>query len=136
MANRNFSEKQLSLEKAVVHLYAHITFGASGAPTLDTANSKGVVSVTKGTTGLYTLQLGTNAASLDKYTKLLMIKHAFDATGNSGTAPAAPGMFLTANAVATAGTLQVEFNAAGTATNPASTEGVFLEIILGNTSAI
>jgi hypothetical protein len=138
MSNRYYNQFQATLAPKVVSLYAHVTFGASGAPTLDTANSKGIVSVTRNAAGKYTFVFGTKAGMLDTYNKLLMVKHVFDASGNSGTAPASPSMFILANSVATAGTcsLQVEFNAAGTATDPASGEGVYMEFIFKDSTAV
>jgi hypothetical protein len=137
MSNRCMNQFPLTLEKRVIKLFAHITFGASGAPTLDTANSKGIVSVTRISAGKYTFVFGTKTGMLDTYYKLLGVKHLFDATGNSGTAPASPGMYLTGNAVATVGTstLQVVFNSAGTATDPASGEGVYLEFTFKDSTA-
>lgn len=134
MANRRFNQFRYSLVSKVVDIFAHVTFGASGAPTLDAANSKGVVSVTRNSAGKYTFVFGTQAGMLDVYANLLMAKHFFDATGNSGTAPASPGMYLTGNSVATAATCsaQVVFNAAGTATDPASTEAVFIVFTFKN----
>lgn len=45
MANRNFTPVNFALEKNVIHLFANVTFGATGVPTLDTNNSKGVCAV-------------------------------------------------------------------------------------------
>lgn len=137
MANRNFTQFSFTMERQVVSLYAHVTFGASGAPTLDTANSKGVVSVARNSAGKFTFVFGTQTGMLDVYNKLLCVKHVFDASGNSGTAPAAPGMFMLANNVATFGTcsIQLEFNAAGTSTDPASGEGVYIEFVMKNSTA-
>lgn len=134
MANRYFRQFVNTVEPQVVKLFARVTFGSSGAPTLVAASSKGIKSISRVSAGKYTITLG-NAAVTDTYNALLMVKHLFDETANSGTAPVSPSMFLTANAVATAGTLQVVFNAAGTATDPASTEAVMLEITLKNSSA-
>lgn len=124
----------LTAEPSVVNIFAYVTFGATGAPTLVAAKSKGVKTIARNSAGLYTITLG-NAQGVDIYNSLLMIKHVFDESGNSGTAPVSPSMFLVANSVASAGTLQIEFNTAGTATDPASTEAVFLQIILKNSSA-
>ena len=137
MANRFMNQFPLALEQKVVNLFAHVTFGSTGAPTLDKANSKGIVSVTRNSAGKYTFVFGTTTASLDVYYKLLCVKHVFDATGNSGTAPASPGLYITGNSVATVGTcsLQVVFNAAGTATDPASGEGVYLQFIFKDSTA-
>lgn len=42
MANRDFSPVNFAMEKNVVYLSSHITFGSTGVPTLDTQNSKGI----------------------------------------------------------------------------------------------
>lgn len=139
MSNRYTTQFVNTLSKGITCLYARVTFGAAGAPTIDRTGfqSQGIVSVTRNGTGLYTIVFGTQAGMLDVYFKLLMVKHSFDESGNSGTAPVAPGMFLVANSVATAATcsLQVQFNAAGVATDPAANEAVFLEFTLKNSTA-
>jgi hypothetical protein len=139
MSNRHFrSSSVFSMEKDVKQLFAHVTFGATGAPTLDAANSKGVASITRSSAGKYVVTMGTpassQAATADKYKKLLIAKHVFDASGNSGTAPAAPGMYVVSQAAATAGTVTIQFNAAGTATDPASGEAVWLQFIFGDST--
>lgn len=128
MANRLFnSQFRYGFERMPVSLFAKITFGAAGAPTL--SNALGIKSVVRNSAGDYTITLQ------DNYNRLLMVKHVFDETSNSGTAPASPGMFIKSNQVSAATpTLEVVFNAAGTATDPASTEIVLLEIILNNSS--
>lgn len=141
MANRFWNTPSFQLEKGVVRLYAHITFGASGAPTLVTAHSKGFTSVTKNATGKYTLQFGQNhtgsATALDTYYRVLSVNALWDATGNSGTAPTAPLVTLIANAVGTAGSasFQLTTQSVGqTATSPASGEGLYVEIHLSNSN--
>jgi hypothetical protein len=137
MANRYFTNQQFALEKSVVSLFARVTFGATGAPTLVVSQSKGISSITRVSAGKYTIVLGAGV-SLDTYPKLLMARHVFDESGNGGTAPAAPSMFVAANATATANvaSLTVTFNTAGTATDPASGEAVLLELTLGNSTAL
>lgn len=135
MANRYFRQFVNTTEPVIVQLYARITFGATGAPTLVAASSKGIRSVTRNSAGVYTIVMG-NAATIDTYKQLMFIKHVFDESSNSGTAPTAPGMYILANNVAAAaGSIQIEFNSAGTATDPASTEAVYLEITLKNSTA-
>lgn len=139
MANRYMTQFQLTLEKKVSTIFAHVTFGATGAPTLDAANSKGVVSVTRNSAGKYTFVFGTKAGMLDTYNKLLGVDMVLDATGNAGAAPAAPNLYLVGNSVAVAGTcsLQVQFtNSAGTATDPASGEGVYIAFTFKDSTAI
>ena len=141
MANRYFKWMWRSLETEVKSVFAHVTFGATGAPTLDTVNSKGVLSVTRNSAGVFTFVFGTNSgptgnAAQDTYVKVLGIKHLFDESV-TGSAPAAPGMYMSANNIATHGTasIQLTFNAAGTATDPASTEGVYVTFIFGDSTA-
>lgn len=139
MANRNWVLPSFQLEKQVVRLYARVTFGATGAPTLDTKNSKGVLSITRNSAGKYTLVFGTNSASLDYYYKLLGVKVEWDATGNSGTVPAAPLVYLTGNSVATASTCSLQLqcdNVSQVATDPASGEACLIEITLSNSGAM
>lgn len=135
MANRYFRQFMASPEPAVVKVFGKVTFGSSGAPTLVTASSKGIKSIVRNSAGKYTITLGTVGLQTDTYNALLNVQHLFDASGNSGTAPAAPEMFLLANSVASAGTLQIEFAAAGVSTDPANLEAVYLEITLKNSSA-
>jgi hypothetical protein len=143
MANRWLNQFTKAFQKEVVHVFARVTFGASGAPTLVQGNpplSSGILSVTRNSTGVYTFVFGTqiNAVNnIDVYPYLLRISHVWDESGNSGTAPLAPALFIKANSVATAGTgsVQVVFNSAGTATDPASGEAVYLDFVMRNSNA-
>lgn len=134
MANRRYrSQFRFSMHKDPTDIFARVTFGASGAPTLDTANSPGIVSVTRNSAGNYTFVFGTNTQlALDTYNYLLSVEHRFV----TPTAPAAPGMYVSANAISTVGTASItlQFNAAGTATDPGSGEQVLLDFILRNSS--
>jgi hypothetical protein len=66
MADRSFHRHLGSLEIDVVTLYANVSIGATGAPTLNTSpGSKGITSVTRNSAGDYTFQFD------DKYQKLL-----------------------------------------------------------------
>lgn len=141
MAHRLYTPESFQAEKGVVRLYAQLTFAAGGAPTLVTANSKGFCSVVKSATGKYVLTLGrvhptTGLPIVDTYVRLCHSTVFMDATGNAGTAPAAPVAYVTGNAVATAGTVTVQtITAAGTATNPAANEKCFIELELSNSTA-
>lgn len=105
-----------------------ISIGASGAPTLVSGTGMAVASVTRVSAGKYTIQL-TNT-----YQSLLGIQMVI----NSGSsAPAAPLMYITADAVATAGTASVTIqltDLTGAAADPASGEVLYLEIDLNNSS--
>lgn len=122
--NRFYNQFFNSLEKGKTVLYARITFGASGAPTVDGVNSKGVKSVARTGAGAYTVTLE------DPYVRLMGLRHVCV----SATAPAAPSMYVTAESVTTK-TINVQFNAAGTSTDPASGEEVRLEIVLKASTA-
>ena len=132
MANRRYrSQFRFSFHKDPVDIFAHVTFGASGAPTLDSANSSGIVSVTRNSAGNFTFVFGTNSQlAFDTYNYLLMVKHVF----NQASAPAAPGMWVSANSISTVGTASItlQFNAAGVPTDPASGESVLIDFILRN----
>jgi hypothetical protein len=134
MANRYGYQFSQTLEKKVVNLYAKVTFGASGAPTLSAVNSKGIVSVTRNSAGIYTFVFGTKAGMLDVYNKLLCVRHVL----NSGSsAPASPALYVKADSVATSGTcsLQIVMNSAGTATDPASGEIGYFNFTFGDSTA-
>lgn len=141
MANRYTTQFVNCIAKGVNKIYGYVTFGASGAPTLvNTAfQSQGIVSVTRNSAGVYTFVFGTQAGMLDVYNKLLGVSVLWDATANSGTAPAAPFYYLTGNSVATPGTcsLQLTFLDADTpaATDPASGEAAYFEFTLKNSTA-
>jgi hypothetical protein len=133
MANRQFQQFRYSLEKGVVDLYAKVTFGASGAPTL--TYGKGISSVAGGAaasaTGTFTFTLQ------DTYIRLL--KADITSVLASGY-QAAPVLQITADNSATASSKTVVVklsNAAdNTATDPASGEVVLFHFTLSNSSAL
>lgn len=142
MANRYYNNQAFTLAPAVVKVFARVTFAGSGACTLvqgATFLSKGVVSVTHDGTGLYTFVFGTQTGMLDVYPYLLGVNVTWDASGNSGSAPAAPFYAVSANSVATAGTCsaQLAFFDADTpaATDPASGEAMWVEFTFKNSTA-
>lgn len=132
MANRYFNQFMWSLEKNPVKLYARCTFGSSGAVTLDATNSKGIKSISLGTTGKYTVTFGVGS-NTDIYNRIFFVAHRF----LNATAPAAPTMYVVSQAVSTAGTVVLQFTAAdgSTATNPGSGEELWLEFTLKNSTA-
>lgn len=134
MANRRYrSQFRFSMHKDPTDIFAHVTFGSSGAPTLDTANSPGVVSVTRNSTGTYTFVFGTNTQlALDTYNYLLSVTK----TQIAASGAAAPDMCVTANNISTVGTasIQIQFSSGGVATDPASGEQVLLDFIFRNSS--
>ncbi len=65
MANRSYNRRQ-SLEKQVKDLYALVSIGASGAPTL--TSGTGIASITRTSAGLYQVTLQ------DKYNSLKFVE--------------------------------------------------------------
>lgn len=140
MANRYFNNQAFTMEPAIVKLFAKVSFGNSGAPTLSATESKGVVSVTRDNQGIFTFVFGTQAGMLDVYYKLKHVAVIFDTSGvGANTAPAAPIVALSANAVATPAScsLQITLFDADTpaATDPASGEIGYFEFTLKNSNA-
>lgn len=116
-------------EASVFEYYAHVSFGAAGAPTLDTSNSKGILSISRQSAGQYLITLVNPG-----FRKLLNVS-AMQFPGVS--APAAPLCVLEANSVSSSpATIVLQYRAIdnSTATDPASGEQVFISITLGNSS--
>lgn len=133
MANRRFNQFPQALEKRVISVFAHISFGASGAPTLDVPNSKGVVSVTRNSAGLYTFVFGTDSSHLDAYVKLLGIRKVFmQSSGNPDREMVVRANNISNNSVAS---IQIEFDVETVATDPASGSEVFMEFVFGDSTA-
>lgn len=123
MANRLLQQFTFSTEKMPVQLYMQVSFGSTGAPTL-VQGSSFVSSIVRNSAGDYTITLR------DAYNRLMGMDQRFLNTA----APAAPGMWIKSQAVATSKTIGIVFNAAGTPTDPASGENVYLIIFLKNSS--
>lgn len=124
-----FTEKAFTLSKNTVKLFAKVTIGATGAPTMSVVDSMGVASVSRTSAGVYKITLQ------DSYPKLLNI----DATQILASGlPAAPSFAVKTETVATLATpvINVCFSAAGVATEVDSGAVLLLEITLKNSSAI
>jgi hypothetical protein len=127
MAERSFRQWLQMFEIRPVMLFANVSIGASGAPTLN-ANARGIASIARTGAGAYTITLQ------DKYTKLLDISSRFiTATGTD----AALEMTVTADGVASSTpTITIVFRvAAGTATDPSNGAVLLLKMFLRNSSA-
>ena len=70
MANRDFKDFQAA-EREVKRLYLKATIGGTGAPTLVAADSLGIKTITRATTGDYTVTFGVPGGGTEKYNKLL-----------------------------------------------------------------
>lgn len=144
MANRYFNQFRLSLEKQVCTIFANVAFNASSAPVLSAANSKGVVSITRNNTGLYTFVFGTKNSVgptlYDTYYKLASVSVTWDVTAAAGTSPTAPNIFVNANSISTANVASIQLGffttaASGTQVDPAATDVGLFEFNFRNSNA-
>lgn len=131
MADRMFHSTHRALETEVVHLYAKVTIGATGAPTLVSASSKGIASVARNSAGEYKITLS------DKYTSLLWGN--VNLLTTTGSDPATVGVVgrLEADQVSAATPyVQVQFFAMddGAAADPASGATVLVKLELKNST--
>lgn len=122
MANHAFNRKQ-ALEKEVKEIYAKITIGSSGAPTLVATSSKGVASVSRTSAGLYVLTLSQKYNALMHFNACVVTPSAEDIKAN-----------LVSETVVTNKTVTFRCTAAGVATDPASGDSVLVALQLKNTS--
>lgn len=129
MAQRTFNEFRHSLEKKVVDLFCNFTVGATGAPTLVAAKSKGVASISRTSPGLYVITLQ------DRYVRFLGIRGTFKVAAPA--VPSAPVIQLSAETVATTKTITIQFVdlEVPAATELASGEEIYLTITLCDSTA-
>lgn len=76
MANRDMTNQMYSFEKARKFVNARCSFGGTGAVTIDGPNSKGVLAISRNSTGNYTFQFGVSVnglSQIDGYAKLLSV---------------------------------------------------------------
>jgi hypothetical protein len=139
MANRNGTAVQETITKGVVSLFAKVTFGATGAPTLVTTGgiSQGIKSIARTGSGAYTITFGIpDKTGTDKYNALLGWDVSFVGASSGATVPAAPVKWTVTDSVASAGTLAVKFaNLSGSATDPADGEIAYLTFHMKNSTA-
>lgn len=123
--SRTMSRDRGSPEKGLIDLFAKVTIGDTGAPTL--TRGKGITSIARNSTGNYTLTL------MDNYQLLLAAQASIILASGS---PASPAMHVVADGSAS-GTVQVEFNdyASPSATELSSGDVVLLHLVLSNSSA-
>jgi hypothetical protein len=125
--NRWLNQFTLCLEKRQVNVFCSFSVGASGAPTLLIPNSKGIKSIVRNSAGNYTLTFQDNFV---KFLGMDMIVQ------NSSGIAAAPNVgLISANVQTVPGTLNFVTSSAGSATDPASGDTVYLSIRLGDSTA-
>lgn len=108
MANRWLTQFRHGFEKRMIDVYCQFAVGATGAPTLTAAKSKGIVSVVRNSAGRYTITLK------DRYRDMFQSLHTIVLSSGS---PAAIRMVVRSFAVTAATpTIVVEFlDSTGTA---------------------
>ena len=121
MASRLFNRKQ-ALEKEVKELYADVTIGASGAPTL--TKGLGVTSIARNGAGDYTVTLD------DKYVRLMSAQM----THLSSTAEDLK-MQLHSETVSTTKTVRMLTLTGATETDPANGTRLLIRLELKNSTA-
>lgn len=129
-----FHEKQLSMETLPVKLYAVVTIGSTGAPTL--TKGRGISTITRTSAGLYVLTIRGSG-----FPTLLGVASTFLVASGS---PAAPVLALVSSTVGTANPNVITFQTSApsgssgalVATDPASGEVLYMELTFNNSTAI
>ena len=126
MANRYLYQFRGSFEAGIVTIYAKISFGASGAPTLVSNECKGISSIVRNSAGNYTINL------MDPYVRTLMAEQKF----LDSSAPAASSMYIVQDNVSSnpGANIVIQLANGSVATDPASGEVMLLRIDLKNSS--
>lgn len=122
MASRNFSRMQ-ALEKEVKVIYVRAAIGATGAPTLDATNSKGVASIARTAAGDYTITLEDKYQALMHASAQLVVSADEDLT-----------IHVDSEDVDGAKTVKLTCLAATTATDPSDGSTLLVRIEVKNTT--
>lgn len=123
LANRNFNRFQ-ALEKEVKSLYAEVSIGASGAPTLE--SGLGIASISRTSQGNYDVVLQ------DTYNRLMHFSVMQLEAGTQGL-----HYVINAEAVATSSSKTISFHtvdAAASSPDPSNGSKLFIRIDLKNSS--
>jgi len=123
MASSYFYQNFQSKEANITKLYLRADIGASGAPTLDTDDSKGIASIARTATGDYTITLD-EAYNKHLHTSVTLIEA--DDTDLQ--------IQVAATDVSSAKTIQIICTAAATPADPPDGSDLTMEITLKNTS--
>jgi hypothetical protein len=131
MANRFFSQFQYSLEKKVVNLFGQVAIGATGAPTISAANSKGITSIARNSAGKYTITLQ------DSYNRFLGLAVTLKLSSGAPATSSSVVPVVRSEDVGGAKTVVVEFvDNAGAAIELTNGVTLLLHVKLSNSSAI
>lgn len=110
-----------------VELFAVVSIGASGAPTL--SRGQGIASIARQSAGQYLITLQ------DKYNSLLQC-NVQQKAASAGTAPAAPLSLVDSETVSSTKTVVVKMRAIdnSTATDPADGQVLYINLVMSNSS--
>lgn len=139
MANRQFIQYSYQLEKGVVTLYARVSIGATGAPTLVTTStsgnpSNGIASISRSSAGKYVItfgNVGSTQTNLDTYQRLLWAQ----ANVIASTISTVVSTQISVESVSTASAPSITIQclaAAGTAVDPNNGDILLIKIALKN----
>jgi hypothetical protein len=120
MADRDFTSVMFAMEKKVVHLSCHVTFGAAGAATVDAANSLGILNFTQ-----FTKSFTATGTSTTSITAVSNFTSLYNGMILSGTNVAAGSIISAINAGA--GTLTVSQATTGAISAVTATGGYKLQ---------
>lgn len=140
MANRSYVRNQMSLVRNPVSLYAKVSIGAVGAPTLQIlpAPNKcmGIYSMVRTGAGAYTVNLGLSSTSVDTY-QYLLSAHAITLDGTNPSTWACMQVVQDNSATISVPNLHIEFlDFAGAPVDPASGSVILLKLELSNSSVM
>jgi len=133
MSHRRAFQFQYSLERDLFNIYAIVTIGAAGAPTLE-STSKGIKSVTRSSAGDYVVNLSESyyklmfAEAIVKNAAGIPVSSSVGIKADSSTSTTAPSVELVFSGPTAAG------NTALIATDPASGDKLFIKFIFRNAS--
>lgn len=140
MANRTYVRNTMSLVRNPVALYAKVSIGAVGAPTLQIlpAPNKcmGIYSMTRTGAGAYTVSLGLSSTSVDTF-QYLLSAHAIALDGTNPSSWACMQIVQDNSSNQAAPNLHIEFlDFAGAPVDPESGSVLLLKFELSNSSVM
>lgn len=125
MAASRLFQFRYSYERDLVDVYARISIGAAGAPTL--VSGKGVLSVTRDSAGQYTIKLK------DNFNRMLMVDTRIQNATGIPTSTAI-GIKTDNSSAATAPSVTIVASAGGIAADPASGDILLVDLTFRNAS--
>lgn len=132
MANKYLSRNMMTFEKGPVTIYGKAAIGVTGAPTLNSAQSKGIFSIVRTGVGAYTINLG-NAVSRDTYQRLMMFKELV--IGASSTCVGCTVVADNSSSTPSPNVAIQLTDGTGTAVELANGVSLLVKLILSNTTA-